>query len=80
MRVDWNSTISNTFSTSNVVKQWGVLSPILFNVYLDELFKMISEQGLGCHLHGQFVDAFIYSDDLTLLAPTKIAWIIIITN
>ena len=61
-------TISNTFSTSNGVKQGGVLSPILFNVYLDELFEMLSEQGLGCHLHGQFVGAFIYADDVTLLA------------
>ena len=31
MRVKWNGTTSNTFSTSNGVKQGGVLSPILFN-------------------------------------------------
>ena len=73
MRVKWNGTISNTFSTSNGVKQGGVLSPILFNVYLDELIKMLSEQGLGCYLHGQFVGAFIYADDVTLLAPTSTA-------
>ena len=70
-RVKWNGTISNTFSTSNGVKQ--VLSPILFNIYLDELIKMLSEQGLGCHLHGQCVGAFIYADDVTLLAPTSTA-------
>ena len=73
MRVKWNGTISNTFSTSNHVKQGGVLSPILFNVYLDELIKTLSEQGLGCHLHGQFVGAFIYAYDVTLLAPTSTA-------
>ena len=44
MRVKWNDMISSTFSTSNGVKQGGVLSPTLFNVYLDELFKMLSEQ------------------------------------
>ena len=49
IRVKWNGTISSTFSTSNGVKQGVVLSPILFNVYLDELIKMLSEQGLGCH-------------------------------
>ena len=64
MRVKWNGTISNTFSTNNGVKQGGVLSSILFNVYLDELI-MLSEQGLGCHLHGQFVGVFIYADDVT---------------
>ena len=34
---------------------------------------MLSEQGVGCHLHGQFVGAFIYADDVTLLAPTSTA-------
>ena len=73
MRVKWNDTISSTFSTSNGVKQVGVLSSIRFNVHLDELIKILSEQGLGCHLHGQFVGAFIYADDVTLLAPTSTA-------
>ena len=71
MRVKWNGAISSTFSTSTGVKQRGVLSPILFNVYLDELIEMLSKQRLRCHLHGQFVGAFIYDDDLILLAPTS---------
>ena len=62
MRVIWIGTISSTVSTSNGVKQGKVLSPILFNVYFDELIKMLSEQGLS---------AFIYADDVTLLTPTK---------
>ena len=73
MRVKWSGTTSSTFSTSNGVKQGGVLSPIPFNVYLDELIKMLSEQGLGRHLRGQFVGSFIYADDVTLLAPTSTA-------
>ena len=73
MRIKWNSSTSDTFSTSNGVKQGGVLSPILFNVYLSELIELLSEQGLGCHLHGQFSGAFVYADDITLLAPTSTA-------
>ena len=34
---------------------------------------MLLEQGLGCHLHGQFVGAFIYVYDVTLLTPTSTA-------
>ena len=71
MRVKWNDMISSTFSTINGVKQGGVLSPTLFNVHLDELFKMLSEQGF--HLHGQCVGVFIYAEDVTLLAPTSTA-------
>ena len=71
MRVKWNGTTSDTFSTRNGVKQGCVLSPILCNVYLSELIELLSEQGLGCHLHGQFAGAFVYADDITLLAPTS---------
>ena len=73
MRVRWNGTTSNTFSTSNGVKQGGVLSPIMFNVYINELILLFSEQGIGCHLHGQFVGTFICADDVSLLAPTSTA-------
>ena len=75
MRVKWNGSTCDTFSTSNGVKQGGVLSPILFNVYLNELIELLSEQGLGCHLHCEIVGAFVYTDDITFLAPTSTALI-----
>ena len=34
---------------------------------------MLSEQGLGCHLHGRFLGAFIYANDVTMLAPISVA-------
>ena len=34
---------------------------------------MLSDKGIGCHLHGQFVGAFVYADDVTLLASTSTA-------
>ena len=37
MRVKWNGSLSGTFSASNGIKQGGVLSPLLFTVYLDQL-------------------------------------------
>ena len=37
MRVNWNALTLDSFSTSNGVKQGGVISPNLFNVYLKEL-------------------------------------------
>ena len=65
--------LSGTFSASNGVKQGGVLSPLLFTVYLDQLILALKESGIGCHLNGMFVGAFIYADDVTLLAPTSMA-------
>ena len=73
MRVKWNGSLSGTFGASNGVKQGGVLSPLLFTVYLDQLILALKESGIGCHLNGMFVGAFIYADDVTLLAPTSMA-------
>ena len=57
MRIKWNAAISGSFNTSNSVKQRGILSPLLFNVYLDELI-VLREQGVGYHMNGMFVGAF----------------------
>ena len=72
MRINWNAAISRSFDTSNGVKQGGVLSPLLSNVYLGELILLLREQGVGCHMNGMFVGAFCYADDVTLLVPTGI--------
>ena len=73
MRIKWNATISGSFDTSNGVKQRGVLSPLLLNVYLDELILLLREQVVGYHMNVMFVGAFCYADDVTLLAPTGMA-------
>ena len=71
MRVKWNGALSGTFSASNVVKQGGVLLPLLFTVYLDQLILALKELEIGVHLNGIFVGAFIYADGVMLLAPTS---------
>ena len=55
---------------SNGVKQGGVLSPVLFCVYIDGLLISLNRAGLGCHIGHMFVGVLAYADDLILLAPT----------
>ena len=55
------------------VTQGRVLSPLLVNIYLQELLLNLEAQWLGCHCNGMFVGAFIYADDITTLAPTSIS-------
>ena len=74
IRVRWNSTFSELFSVCNGVKQGGVLSPILFSLYLDKLLVELREFGIGCHMNGLFASAFIYADDITFIAPSCYAW------
>ena len=61
---------SKSFKASNGVKQGGVMSPILFTVYIDGLLCRLRNAGFGCYIGTNFCGAFGYADDLVLLAPT----------
>ena len=70
-KVRWTDYHSNSFSISNGVKQDGVLSPVLFTIYYDELLIKLQESEIGCHIGNTFIGALSYADDIMLLAPTK---------
>ena len=40
MQVRFSNSLPNQFTVGNDVKQGGVLSPILFTVYIDNLVKI----------------------------------------
>ncbi len=64
MRTVWNG-FSSQFSTSNRLRQRGVISPILFCVYMDALLKRLEAEGFGC-----WIGSVGYADDLKLLSPS----------
>lgn len=70
VRIKWSDSISDPFTVKNGVKQGGVLSPTLFNVYVDSMLDRLTARNIGCHIQGRFCGAVSYADDLTLLAPT----------
>ena len=41
-QVKWDNVVSAPFCVSNGVCQGGILSPILFNVYMDELSHQLN--------------------------------------
>jgi hypothetical protein len=71
--VRWTSVLSSCFSVSNGVKQGGILSPYLFNVYMDNLSVDLSNLQTGCNLNNVCLNHIIYADDLTLIAPSVTA-------
>ena len=58
---------------TNGVRQGGVLSPILFTLYMDDLLKELECLGVGCFWDSLYAGALCYADDLVLLAPSPSA-------
>ena len=68
MHLRWATTISPPFLVSHGVKQGGILSPMLFSVFINEISIIFNQSviwgDIGCHLIGHFC----YSDDLFLVS------------
>ena len=73
VRVAWCGIVSHYFLAINGVKQGGVLSPVLFCLYIDGLLVALSKAGVGCFIGDYFVGALAYADDVVLLAPSASA-------
>ena len=73
VRVLWAGLASDYFTAQNGVKQGGVLSPILFCIYIDDLLIKLSLLGVGCFIGLNFTGALAYADDIVLIAPNPSA-------
>ena len=50
------------------IKQGGIMSPIFYNVYVDDLMKKLMKEKLGCTVGDYFYDAIFYADDILLMS------------
>jgi len=72
VRVAWCNVLSEYFLETNSVKQGGVLSPVLFCIYIDNLLIHLLKSGFGCYIGNTFVGALAYAD-IVLVAPSASA-------
>ena len=73
VNVSYNDISSSWWKVGNGVRQGGILSPILFNIYIDEILETISSMNVGCKLMLIRNNVQGYADDLVLLSPTSAA-------
>ena len=60
--------MSDMFQITCGIRQSGVLSPVLFSVYVDEILLELSNY--GCRVKDMCYSSLMYADDLILLAPS----------
>jgi len=66
--VRWNNNFSCMFKLTAGVRQGGVLSPLLFAIFVDDILVKLKKSSLGCYINGLCLNAIMYADDLLLLS------------
>jgi len=70
--VRWSDTLSRQESVKSGIRQRGILSPFLFNIYMDSLITRLRKADLGCHMGRVFVGVIAYADDLLLVSASVV--------
>ncbi len=70
LQVKWGRKFSSQFGVLNGMKQGGLLSPILFAVYIDGILERLKESGIGYYLRNSYVGGLAFAGDVKMLWPT----------
>jgi len=68
--VKWVTALSNCVKLFAGVRQGGILSPILFLIYVDDVLLALQRSKLGCVIKGFYVGVIMYADDIVLISPS----------
>jgi len=68
--VRWGVYTSYTFMLCAGVRQGGVLSPILFCIYVDCIVQSLESSKLGCWIGELYIGCIMYADDLVLISSS----------
>ena len=70
-RIKLSSGDSENITSNLGLKQGCPLSPMLFNLYIDDINKIFDESCYPVELQNEFLNHFLYADDLVLISQSK---------
>ena len=68
--VRWDNVSSTCFSMVCGVRQGGVLSPVVFTVYVDDMIERLSDSKLGCFIGDIYLGCIMYAHDVILISAS----------
>lgn len=68
--VKWANTLSKPYRLECGVRQGGLSSPALFNLYVNGLIEELSSMHVGCYVDDVCVNNLSYADDMVLLSAS----------
>jgi len=66
--VKWGTTYSNIFQIIQGVRQGGVISPLFFAIFVNNVLHKLMKSKLGCYINYVCMNSFMYADYLLLLS------------
>ena len=80
VQVNYLSCVSEEWKIQNGVRQGGVLSGLLFGLYINSMLDRISKCKYGCRMGILPANIIAYADDIVLLAPSALGLQILINE
>ncbi|XP_046976555.1 uncharacterized protein LOC124542674 [Vanessa cardui] len=68
--VRWSESLSKPYRLECGVRQGGLTSPKLFNLYINALIEELSSTHVGCYIDGICFNNISYADDMVLLSAS----------
>ena len=69
--VKYRDAMSDEWKLMNGVRQGGVLSGLLFSIYINALIDRVVKMNVGCMLGISKSNIIVYADDIVILAPSR---------
>ena len=70
-QIVWNGEMGEYINIEKGVRQGGILSPLLFKLYIDDVLNDICNSDIGCKSGILCMNILAYADDLVILANSQ---------